>query len=92
MELSRSGCTGYFAAPTLVWYTRPPNSSGRRRRWTDHFWNHAGAHGTLTLFDWLGVSPPVAVLLAVLLALGMFAGGEAVERWLARRDAAEVQP
>lgn len=22
------------------------------------FWNHAGAVGTLTLFDWLGISPP----------------------------------
>jgi hypothetical protein len=55
----------------------------------DHFWNHSGAKGTLTLFDWLGVSPAVAVVLAVLMALGMFAGGEAVERWIKRR--AEVK-
>jgi len=58
----------------------------------DHFWNHSGAYGTLTLFDWLEVSPPVVVLLAVLMALGMFVGGEAVERWMKRRGAAEVKP
>jgi hypothetical protein len=58
----------------------------------DDFWNHSGNYGTLTLFDWLGVSPPVAVALAVLMALAMFAGGEAVERWLARRSASEAQP
>jgi uncharacterized membrane protein YedE/YeeE len=52
----------------------------------DNFWNHSGAHGTLTLFDWLGTSPAVAVVLAVLMALGMFAGGEAVERWMKRRS------
>jgi hypothetical protein len=56
----------------------------------DGFWNHAGAYGTLTLFDWLGVAPSVAVVLAVLMALGMFAGGEAVERWIKRRS--EVRP
>ena len=58
----------------------------------DHFWHDSGAYGTVTLFDWLGVSPPVVVLLAVLMALGMFAGGEAVERWLARKAAVEVKP
>jgi hypothetical protein len=58
----------------------------------DHFWNHAGAFGTLTLFDWLQVSPPVVVLLAVLMALGMFVGGEAVERWIGRRRATEAKP
>jgi hypothetical protein len=41
----------------------------------------------LTLFDWLHVSPATAVALAVLMALGMFAGGEAVERWSKRRSA-----
>jgi hypothetical protein len=56
----------------------------------DAFWTHAGAYGTLTLFDWLGVAPSVAVVLAVLMALGMFAGGEAVERWIKRRS--EVRP
>ena len=55
----------------------------------DEFWHHSGAYGTLTLFDWLKVSPPVVVVLAVLMALGMFAGGEALERWIARRRAAE---
>jgi hypothetical protein len=58
----------------------------------DNFWTHSGAHGTLTLFDWLGVSPPTAVVLAVLMALGMFAGGEYVERWMKRRAAAGAKP
>jgi hypothetical protein len=58
----------------------------------DNFWTHSGAYGTLTLFDWLRVSPPTAVALAVLMALGMFAGGEAVERWIERRNAGEVKP
>jgi len=57
----------------------------------DNFWHHSGALGTLTLFDWLRVSPPVAVALAVLMALGMFAGGEAVERWIKRRDPGEAR-
>jgi hypothetical protein len=52
----------------------------------DHFWHSSGAYGTLTLFDWLQVSPPVTVAAAVLMALGMFAGGEAVERWIRRRN------
>jgi hypothetical protein len=30
--------------------------------------------------------------LAVLMALGMFAAGEAVERWMKRRAAVEVKP
>jgi hypothetical protein len=55
----------------------------------DHFWHHAGARGTLTLWGWLGVSPPVVVFLAVLMALGMFVGGEAVERWIRRRREAQ---
>jgi hypothetical protein len=58
----------------------------------DNFWTHSGAHGTLTLFDWLGLSPPTVVVLAVLMALGMFAGGEYVERWMKWRQAAEAKP
>jgi uncharacterized membrane protein YedE/YeeE len=58
----------------------------------DNFWNHSGAYGTLTLFDWLHVSPAVVVALVVLMALGMFAGGEAVERWMKRRNASEARP
>jgi hypothetical protein len=58
----------------------------------DQFWNHAGAHGPLTLFAWLDLSPPVVVLLAVLMALGMFAAGESVERWMKRRQAAGAAP
>jgi hypothetical protein len=55
----------------------------------DNFWHHSGAYGTLTLFDWLHLSPATVVALAVLMALGMFVGGEAVERWIKRR--AEVK-
>jgi hypothetical protein len=58
----------------------------------DNFWNHSGAYGTLTIFNWLGVSPPVAIVLAVLMALGMSAAGETVERWMKRRAAVEVKP
>jgi hypothetical protein len=53
----------------------------------DGFWNHSGNYGTLTVFDWLGVSPPVAVVLAVLMAVGMFVGAEAIERWMTTRSA-----
>lgn len=49
------------------------------------FWHHSGAFGTLTLYEWLGVSPPLVIVAAVLMALGMFAGGEAVERLMKRR-------
>jgi hypothetical protein len=55
----------------------------------DQFWHHAGNYGTLTLFEWLNVSPATTVALAVLMALGMFAGGEAVERWIKRRGEAK---
>jgi hypothetical protein len=58
----------------------------------DGFWNHSGDYGTLTVFDWLGVSPPVAVLLAVLMAVGMFVGAEAVERWMKGRGALAPTP
>ena len=57
----------------------------------ENFWNHSGAYGTLTLFDWLGVSPPITVTLVVLMALGMFAGGEAIERWIKRKATATVK-
>lgn len=49
------------------------------------FWHTSGAYGTLTLYDWLGISPPLTIVLAVLMALGMFAAGEAVERMMQRR-------
>lgn len=56
------------------------------------FWSDSGSYGTLTLFDWLGVSPPVAVLLAVLMAAGMFIGVETIERWMKGRPAAAPEP
>ena len=49
------------------------------------FWHHSGALGTLTLYEWLHLAPPVVVLLALLMALGMFAGGETVERFMRKR-------
>ncbi len=52
------------------------------------FWNNAGNVGTLSLFAWLGLPAPVVVLLAVLMAVGMFVGAEAIERWMQRRAAA----
>ncbi len=48
----------------------------------DGFWNDSGSYGRLTLHEWLGVPMPVAVLLALALAIGFFAGGELVERWM----------
>jgi hypothetical protein len=59
---------------------------GRTLPLFEHFWLESGALGRVTLFGWLGVSPPVAVVGAVLMALGMFAGGEALERWMRRRQ------
>ncbi len=57
---------------------------GRTVPWFEHFWSESGSFGRVTLFDWLGVSPPLAVLGAVVMALGMFGGAEALERWLRR--------
>src|SRR6516162_4133753 len=36
-EFITSECKGYRAAPVLVKWTLPPNSSGRSARWTNHF-------------------------------------------------------
>lgn len=50
------------------------------------FFNHAGFAGRLTLSEWLGVNAGVVVLGVVLMALGMFWGGEKLERiFTARR-------
>jgi len=68
---------GVLGGITLFGYTVPL---------VEGFWNHSGNYGTLTLFDWLGVPPPVVVVLAVLMAVGMFFGAEAVERWMKKRD------
>jgi len=43
------------------------------------FWN-SSFQGRLTLPDWLGLSPGFVVVLVVLMALGMFWGGEQLER------------
>jgi hypothetical protein len=51
----------------------------------ERFWSDSGFLGRLTLFQWLGVPPPVVVVGAVFMALGMFAGGEALERWVSSR-------
>lgn len=52
------------------------------------FYDSAGYLGRVTLFDGLGVDSGIAVFAAVLLALGAFAGAEAIERALGRRGPA----
>ncbi len=52
----------------------------------DQFYNGSGVYGRLTLADWWSVPLPVASLVAVGVALVFFAGGEAIERWMARRS------
>jgi hypothetical protein len=44
------------------------------------FWRHAGARGVLTLPAWLGLPAGVVALGIVVLAIGMFAGAERLER------------
>ncbi len=50
------------------------------------FFNHAGAAGRVTLFDWLGVDAGVMVLGVVVMAVGAFAFAEWMERLFARPD------
>ncbi len=50
------------------------------------FFNHAGAAGRLTLFDWLGVDAGVVVLGVVVMAVGAFAFAEFAERFFSRPD------
>jgi hypothetical protein len=69
---------GVIAGITVFGYTVP---------FVESFWHHSGNYGRLTLYEWLDLSPPLVVLLAVLMALGMFVGAEAVERWMKRRAA-----
>jgi len=49
------------------------------------FWNNAGFAGTVTVPEWLGVSPEVVVFAVAVMALLMFAGAEKVERIMLRR-------
>jgi hypothetical protein len=51
----------------------------------EQFWNLSGYVGRLTLDDWLGLPLPLVGLLVALMAVGMFAAGEAVERWRATK-------
>lgn len=44
------------------------------------FFNHAGAAGRVTLFEWLGVDAGVVVLGVVLMAVGAFAFAEIMEK------------
>lgn len=44
------------------------------------FFEHSGDMGRLQIFDLLGVDPGVTVVLAVLMAVGMFFGAERLER------------
>ena len=52
------------------------------------FWEESGNAGRLTLPQWLGLGNGTVVLLAVLMALGMFAGAELLESILRRKEAA----
>jgi uncharacterized protein len=48
-------------------------------------WFYAsGSMGQVTLYEWIGLKPEVVVLLVVLLALGMFAGGNLIQRLVTR--------
>jgi rhodanese-related sulfurtransferase len=53
----------------------------------ESFW-HSSYLGRLTLFDWLGLSPGIVVILVVLMALFMFWGGEKLERVFGGKDPA----
>lgn len=46
--------------------------------WFEGFWNSSFA-GRLTLYDWIGVPAGVVVVAVVLMAIGMFWGGEVLE-------------
>lgn len=72
---------GVIAGIFLFGYTEP---------YVDGFWNDSGNFGRLTLFDWLGISMPVTVLLAIGVALLFFAGGEWVERLIDRKARART--
>jgi len=48
------------------------------------FFHHAGAAGTVTLFDWLGVDAGVVVLGVAVMAVGAFAFAEIMEKVFAR--------
>jgi rhodanese-related sulfurtransferase len=56
------------------------------------FFNHGGAAGRLTLFDWLGVDAGVVVLGVVVMAVGAFAFAEIMERVFARAGEAPKFP
>jgi hypothetical protein len=62
-------------APTRPLHTKPH---------IDSFWNDSWNVGRLTLFDWMGVTMPVAVLLAVVLALVFSTAAEWLERLMNR--------
>jgi rhodanese-related sulfurtransferase len=53
----------------------------------ESFW-HSSYLGRFTLFDWLGLSPGIVVILVVLMALFMFWGGEKLERVFGGKDPA----
>jgi rhodanese-related sulfurtransferase len=53
----------------------------------ESFW-HSSYLGRFTLFDWLGLSPGIVVILVVLMALFMFLGGERLERIFGGKDPA----
>lgn len=58
----------------------------------DAFWNDFGNYGRLTLFDWMGLPMPVVVLMAVVMAVVFFAGGEWVERLMRPKSEPKASP
>ncbi|MBI5482114.1 MAG: YeeE/YedE family protein [Deltaproteobacteria bacterium] len=54
--------------------------------------HQSGDLGTLLIWQWLKVPPAAVAAGVVVMALGMFVGGEALERWSARRRGVEPSP
>lgn len=50
----------------------------------------SGARGQLFLYQWLDLPPAWVAVIVTGIAIGGFIGGEAVERWMARRGGVEV--
>jgi hypothetical protein len=46
----------------------------------------SGSMGTVTIGDWLGLRPGVVAFLVILMALGMFAGAEFLEKKFSKKD------
>ena len=52
----------------------------------------SGAMGDVTLSDWLGLRPGIAAFLVIVMALGMFVGGEWLEKKFGRENETTGKP